>query len=39
MFARALNGGIIDAAATIAHDWLCLLALKKGAKFNVVGRI
>ena len=27
------------AAATIAHDWLCLLAMKKGAKSNVVGRI
>jgi len=27
------------AAATIAHDWLCVLAMKKGAKSNVVGRI
>jgi len=27
------------AAATIAHDWLCLLAIKKGAKTNVVGRL
>jgi len=27
------------AAATIAHDWLCLLAMKNGAKSNVVGRI
>ncbi len=27
------------AAATIAHDWLCLLAVKKGAKINVVGRL
>ena len=26
------------AAATIAHDYLCLLAEKKGAKRNVVGR-
>jgi len=27
------------AAATIAHDWLCLLAMKKGAKTNTVGRL
>ncbi len=27
------------AAATIAHDWLCLLAIKNGAKTNVVGRL
>ena len=27
------------AAATIAHDWLCLLAVKNGAKINVVGRL
>jgi len=27
------------AAATIAHDWLCLLAIKKGAKTNAVGRL
>lgn len=27
------------AAATIAHDWLCLLAIKNGAKRNTVGRI
>ncbi len=27
------------AAATIAHDWLCLMAIKKGAKTNVVGRL
>jgi agmatinase len=27
------------AAAHIAHDWLCLLAEKKGAKRTVVGRI
>ncbi len=27
------------AAATVAHDWLCLLAEKKGAKRNVVGRL
>jgi len=27
------------AAATIAHDWLCLLAIKKGAKTNDVGRL
>jgi len=27
------------AAATIAHDWLCLLAVKNGAKVNVVGRL
>ena len=27
------------AAATIAHDWLCLLAAKKGAKSKPVGRL
>jgi agmatinase len=27
------------AAATVAHDWLCLLATKAGAKSKVVGRI
>ena len=27
------------AAATVAHDWLCLLAKKKGAKENAVGRL
>lgn len=27
------------AAASIAHDWLCLLAKKKGAKTNPVGRL
>jgi len=27
------------AAATIAHDWLCLLAIKNGAKINTVGRL
>lgn len=27
------------AAATLAHDWLCLLAIKKGAKVNKVGRL
>ncbi len=27
------------AAATIAHDWLCLLAEEKGAKRTVVGRL
>ena len=27
------------AAATIGHDFLCLLAKKKGAKGNVIGRI
>ena len=27
------------AAATVAHDWLCLLAKKAGAKSKVVGRI
>ncbi|PIB24100.1 agmatinase [Amylibacter kogurei] len=27
------------AAATVAHDWLCLLAQKKGAKGHVIGRI
>lgn len=27
------------AAATIAHDWLCLLAMKKGAKTREVGRL
>ena len=27
------------AAATIAHDWLCLQAIKKGAKINAVGRL
>ncbi len=27
------------AAATIAHDWLCLLAIKNGAKTNAVGRL
>ncbi|HFC04552.1 MAG TPA: agmatinase [Rhizobiales bacterium] len=27
------------AAATIAHDWLCLLAVKNGAKVNKVGRL
>ncbi len=27
------------AAATIAHDWLCLLAVKNGAKINKVGRL
>ena len=27
------------AAATVAHDWLCLLAQKAGAKPKLVGRI
>ena len=27
------------AAATVAHDWLCLLAEKKGVKRNIVGRL
>lgn len=27
------------AAATVAHDWLCLLAEKKGAKRHAVGRL
>lgn len=27
------------AAATIAHDWLCLLAQKSGAKSKVIGRV
>jgi len=27
------------AAATVAHDWLCLLAAKKGAKSVPVGRL
>lgn len=27
------------AAATVAHDWLCLQALAKGAKSNPVGRL
>lgn len=27
------------AAATIAHDWLCLLAEQKGAKRNEIGRL
>lgn len=27
------------AAATIAHDWLCLLAKQKGAKTNFVGKV
>ncbi len=27
------------AAATLAHDWLCLLAMKKGAKLKKVGRL
>lgn len=26
-------------AATLAHDWLCLLAKQKGAKTNIVGKI
>jgi len=28
-----------SAAATMGHDFLCLLAKKKGAKGNVIGRI
>ena len=27
------------AAATLAHDWLCLLAIKNGARTNSVGRL
>jgi agmatinase len=27
------------AAATLAHDFLCLLAKQKGAKTNIVGKI
>ena len=27
------------AAATVAHDWLCLLAEKNGAKRHAVGRL
>ncbi len=27
------------AAATIGHDFLCLLAKQKGAKGNIIGRI
>jgi agmatinase len=27
------------AAATVAHDWLCLIAEKHGARRNPVGRL